>query len=168
MKSDFLVTAIIRAPHGVRGEIKIHSASGESDHLRSLTRAQLRTATWSREYEIEQIRGDIPNLILKLKGVDSPEEAAKLRGAQVLVTRDQSSPLADNEFYVGDLAGSTLIHDGHSVGIVLSVWQNGSYDMLEVQSAAGQVVHIPFIGQYFGDFSAESKQLEFTAPWLLE
>ena len=145
-----LVVGIIRSAHGLAGKFKVESTSGEVEHFFDLTEVTLRKDGTERKAEVESVEGGNPFLIMKCAGVDTPEQAAKLAGAEIVVPRDKACPLYEGEYYVEDLKNCALIYEPGSesnaknglndgvkpepivAGIVTDVLEGGAGDLLEV------------------------------------
>ena len=145
-----LVIGIIRGAHGLTGKVKVESTSGEVDHFFELTEVTLRKDGNERKTDVESVEGGHPFLFMKCAGIDTPEQAAKLVGAEIVVPRDKACPLYEGEFYVEDLKNCALIYEPSSesnaknglnedgnperivAGIVTDVLEGGAGDLLEV------------------------------------
>lgn len=165
---DFLRSGALRAPHGVKGLISVQSYSGEVEHL-------LKAETWllekdgkRRHYKVERASPSPGGLWVKLEGIDSPEAALPLRGAEILLPRAEACPLAADEFYVVDLEGCSLISGGEVAGKVVSVSETGAADLLEVEKTSGGRAYVPFRSEYLGKVDLEAKTIELVAPWILD
>lgn len=185
-----LVAGVVRSAFGVRGALKVESVSGESEHLLKLASVTLRRVAGARRSGLaSSVTRDAPNgnehsgvqsfpvessrrhgetlLVMKLAGIESPEQVREWNGAELLVSRHEAAQCGENEYYIADLVGLTIVHDGESVGTVLSVWDNGASDMLEVKCARG-VQMIPFRSPFIGGVSVEEGTIELLTGWILE
>ena len=187
-----LVAATVRTSFGVKGELKLESVSGEYEHLLSLETVVLRptegrptglastarrtailppehaTRTSSGyEFRVERTRRHGSSVVMKLAGIETPEEARSWSGAELLVLRANAAPKADDEYYYADLVGCTIRSEGKAIGAVRSIWNNGSNDMLEVETDNGIRV-IPFRSEFVGAVDIEEAKIELIAPWVLE
>ena len=187
-----LVAATIRTSFGVKGELKLESVSGELEHLLNLESVVLRPpggkpaglastarreaamparqaqrVTEGYEFGVERARRQGSAVIVKLAGIDTPEEAKWWSGAEVLVPRENASLRSEEEYYYADLVGCTVRSDGNSVGSVRSIWNNGSNDILEVETENGLRM-IPFRSEFIGAVDIEEARIELIAPWVLE
>ena len=160
------VAAILGAPFGLNGRVKIESLSGEECHLFELQKAILRKGDLEKEYTIEEMFSS--PLSLKLKGIDSPEAARELTGAELLVPRDHAAPLKKDEFYIEDLRGLEVIAEGKTVGSVSALFEGGGGFLAEIVLANGDKKLVPFRDEFFGkiDLAAGTAELENT--WILE
>lgn len=173
---DWLITGRIRGTFGLKGFLKIESCSGEYEHFLNLKEIKLQfpsegTGTQHPElfYQVEECVVRNADALLKLRGIDSPEAAKKLHGADILVPRDMACPLERGEFYINDLCNSVLVYKGNSVGTIADVVEGGGGLLLEVSEAAtGRTVYVPFRSQFIGKINIPVKQVELMHRWILE
>jgi 16S rRNA processing protein RimM len=165
---DRLVIGRIRASHGVRGEVKVQSLSGEDRHFHRIKTVWLRLENRERQLTVLSVRGALPNLILAFEGISSPEEARKYRGAEILVKRDEAAALKTGEYYIADLIGCHIVYRDEVLGEVLSVWENSNCDMFEVQCTDGHKVQVPFQDEFVGDVDTSNRRIELKVDWILE
>ncbi len=173
MQSEFTI-GIVRNSHGIRGEVKVYSTSGEMQHFHKLDSVTLAQADGSGGwktigvYQVKSVRGKPEAIILALEGIDNPEDAAILKGASIRVPREYAAPLGENEYYIGDLFGCHLYFEDTDIGRVKNVWNNGLQDMLEIQLTEGGTRVVPFSGQFIGTVSLEDARIELKEVWILE
>ncbi len=171
LSGDELVTAVIRSPHGLNGFVKVESTSGEVDHIAVLSSVFVRFNRDNSEvfeYDIEKTAGSPSAFLLKFTGINNPEEAKVLAGAEILVPRDKACPLNEGEFYVGDLCQCVLVYDGSSVGRIVGVTEGGGGDLLEVALPEGRVCLVPFKDAFIGDIDLGLKTVRLLHRWILE
>lgn len=157
----------IRKTHGVKGYLKILSYSGDFDHFFDLDQITLKSKGKTRVFEVEKAIPLSGEVLLKLKGVDNPEEGKLLSGWDIWVPRTQAARLDDGEFYQADLTGSDLILDGKTVGKILSVMEAGADDLLEVETESGNKL-IPFNSVFIGEVNTDKKTVELLEGWILD
>jgi len=146
------IVGFIRGSHGVTGNFKVESTSGEFEHFCSMTEVTLRNpkSQETKLYKVEKVEAGSDTLFMKLTGINSPEEVKKINGFQIMVSRDNACPLYDDEWYVEDLKDCTLLYypeqgeDGLAVrtaptkgesvkvGTITDVMEGGSGDLLEI------------------------------------
>ena len=173
---DWLITGRVRGTFGLEGFIKIESCSGEYEHFLNLKEIKLQLPSKGTEtqppelfYQVEECVVRNADALLKLRGIDSPEAAKKLHGADILVPRDMACPLERGEFYINDLCNSDLVYKGNSVGTIADVVEGGGGLLLEVSEAAtGRTVYVPFRSQFIGKINIPVKQVELMHRWILE
>lgn len=109
-KEQLLIIGIIRGTHGLAGKFKVESTSGECEHFFDLDEVALRKDTIEKTYKVESVEGNVNSLIMKCAGINSPEDAKKLSGSEILVPRNKACPLNEGEFYVEDLKQCKLVY----------------------------------------------------------
>lgn len=163
-----LVIGKVHGPQGTRGALSVTSCSGESAHFLSLRSIKVRQAGASRIMDIDSVQEGPKGLIIHFTGIDSPEAAAELHGAELLAPRDRAAPLGKNEYYTVDLAGCELVHKGQPLATVLSVMSGAQSDLLEAQKPDGTVSLVPFMGEFIGKVDLGKRRIEVLKPWILE
>lgn len=163
-----LAAGVVRTSFGVLGEVKIHSFSGEVEHLKDLKMVTLRGGQTEKNMTVESSRLAGGMLVMKFKGVDSPEAAKLLAGLEIWIDRSQAAPLKKNEFYMTDLIGCKLVDDSGERGTVTGYLEGGATELLEVQKPDGSQVVVPFMDKYLGKVDVEQKTIELRLDWILE
>lgn len=165
---DRLVIGIVRTSFGVRGELKIASVSGETDHFRNLRSVTIRKKHTEREYDVESVRTSAGAPILKLAGIETPETARTLNGAEVLADRDHAAPCEEGEYYVADLEElSVRLHDA-SIGTVSGVVEVGPRSLLQIRLTDGRSVLVPFVDEFVGRVDLDAGTVELLSDTVLE
>ena len=152
--SDFVSIGRVGPPKGIRGDLKIHSYSGESEHFLRLDRVQLRgegaksnhlpaahaagpvesAAPTTLSLKVLRVEGDAGSLTMAFEGYSCPEDARILTGMDIIVARDLAAPLGPNQWYISDLIGLALVGaSGERIGEVVSVLEGGAEPWLEVR-----------------------------------
>lgn len=167
------VAGIVGGPFGVKGQFKVWVPSGETDHLECLESLTLRRNGVERSYIKESSGGSPDNYHIKLKGIESPEEALTLKGAEILVGRKEAAPLYEDEYYIEDMKGLTVVHqdaEGRDVplGTVRDVLDGGGGQLIEVALAAGKLGLVPFRSEFVGEVDLERRTLQLLETWILE
>ncbi len=136
---------VFGAAHGVRGEVRVKSLTGEPGAIGAY--GPLTDKTGARAFTFESLRPHKNGmLIARLAGVSTREAAEALKGIEIFARRDQLPPPAKDEFYFDDLVGLEAFDtDGTRLGRVLSVTNYGAGDILEIAPAeGGETLLLPF------------------------
>ena len=166
---EVFTIGIIRKPHGVRGFFRVQSSSGEFSHFASLRELSLRgPAGKEKTFAIEECKISEQGIIMKVRGIDSPEEAALYNGWEIRAGREDACPLRAGEYYIAELCGCLVVCGGKTVGTVKSVIETGAHDMLEVVDAAGKTYMIPFAEAHVGEVDIAGRSIELKSEWLLQ
>jgi len=112
-------------------------------------------------------------VVLHFAGVDSISDAEALTGTIVAIPHDQRAALGEDETYIGDLIGCTLVgvaNTGESgrapvvIGQIEDVDQSaGPVALLVIRGAAGEIL-VPFAKSYLRRIDLEAKRVEMALP----
>ena len=142
------VLGVITAPHGVRGEVKVFPTTDEPKRFRKLKEVIVETGTERKVMEIEGVKLFKQFVFLKLKGVDSMEDAELYRRAELYVTRRNAVRLNEDEYFIADLIGLKVIdEDGAYLGVVQDVILTGANDVYVVRMPNDEDILLPAIKQ---------------------
>ena len=132
-----VVMGHITGAFGIRGCIKVSPYTESIDSLLDYS------TWWLRRDEGEWHKVEITNgqaagktLTVKLKECAGRNEAAKYKGMQIAIPRDQFPDLSENDeegYYWSDLIGSDVINiQGEHLGKVAGLLETGANDVLQV------------------------------------
>ena len=157
--TEQLAVATVQRSHGLKGYVRLKPFSGETGHIGSLREVWLKRGSRTTCYQVEDVRTGGNRPLMKLKGVDSPEAAAELIGAELWVDRRFAAPLEGDEYYVADLHGCRVIGESGVIGSVRSVFDSGAGDMLEIELTAGRTAIVPFRKEFVLSVDTEARQI---------
>lgn len=194
--TEQFVVGIVRGTHGVSGEFKVESTSGEYDHFYHMDEVTITDGTNSRLVKIESVKEGNNVLYMKLAGINSPEDAAKFNRWEIVVPRKKAHKLQKDEWYIEDLKGSSVwykdtagdtapaLDDNSVVGTVTNVLEGGSGYLVEIKlsescrllgddikfNRKGKVntVYVPFKDEFIGKINIEEKTMQLMHLWILE
>lgn len=169
LMEDLLRVGVISSTHGVRGEVKVFPTTDDPERFRDLDEVLLDTGKETITLEVEHVAFFKNMVILKFKGIDHIDEAAKYKGRDLLVTRENAVPLEEGEFFICDIIGSTVYEEnGKEFGVLKDVLQTGANDVFVVEQADGKEVLLPCIDDCIKEIDVEGKRVvAFILPGLL-
>jgi 16S rRNA processing protein RimM len=170
--TESFVVGLVGSPFGLKGFVKIRSLSGETEHLTAPAELTLRQDGRERAYTVEawELRaGPSPVLLMKFAGIDAPEEAKALQGAEIIAGRAQAAPLKPGEFYVEDLKGLAVRASGGGevLGHITDILEGGGGNLAEIRLNSGEIRLVPFREEFFGPVSPETGEAELLERWIL-
>ena len=120
------------------------------------------------EYQVEGFRMQHEDGLIKLSGVDSPEAGKTLAGYEILVPGDLGAPLNEDEWYLRDLVGLSLVDvKGTTLGEIIGIIESAD-DLLEIRKPDGSIFMVPFRSGFVEEPDIENGMLVLTALWLME
>jgi 16S rRNA processing protein RimM len=135
--------ATIGAAHGLKGELRVNTFTGEPAALGQYGPLYDRAG---RPFEVLSARPQGNVVVVRFKGVDDRTAAEALNGTDLFVDRSAlPADLAEDEFYHADLVG-LAVHDdsGNTIGRVTALQNYGGGDILEITLSTGKEALVPF------------------------
>ena len=130
--------------HGVRGAVKVYSATRPRENIFDYPVWTLVLNGQSRDYAVLGSRQQGKGLIATLAGVSDRDSAMALRGHEIRVPRQQLPAAESGEVYWADLQGLEVINvDGSRLGVVTGLMETGANDVLVVDGDRERL--IPYV-----------------------
>ncbi len=143
---DYFKIGIITSSHGVRGEMKVFPTTDDTRRFKKCREVYVEDKTGLVMYEVESARVSPDKVLLKLKGIDTPEEAVKLRQRGIFVDREHAVKLSKDEYFIADLIGLEVINeDGDRIGVIEEVLPTGANDVYQIAMDDGRELLLPAI-----------------------
>lgn len=138
----------ITSPHGIRGEVVVHSFTAEPEAIASY--GPLTDATGTQRLKLHVARVTNKGVVARIEGIGDRTSAERLRGTKLYIDRECLPQTAASEFYHADLVGLTAVApDGSDLGEIVGVRNFGAGDLVELKPAAGEpTLFIPFESQW--------------------
>ena len=154
-----LMGEVIR-PHGLEGLLRIKSyAETKESFLRAKMVFIQKGLDEPRGYDVTSVRPHKNVHLLKLRGVDSLEEAEKLRGARILIGKETLSSKRRDEYFWHELIGlEVYLSRGEYVGKIKNILPTGSNDIYVVQEGNKEVL-IPAIYDVIQEINLIEKRM---------
>ncbi|KUK32042.1 MAG: Ribosome maturation factor RimM [Thermoanaerobacterales bacterium 50_218] len=126
--------------HGCRGEMKVHPFTDFPRRFLQMKEVFLRLPGGALvKKKVQRARLHRDRVILKLEGIDAPEEVRKIRGALLQVTSEELWPLPEGHYYIFQIVGlSVYTETGDYLGKVSDVLTTGSNDVYVVKRPEGK------------------------------
>ncbi len=165
---ELLWTATVKNPFGIHGEVKIHPHNDDCSYLKKLKVVVLRAKDGTeQQFTVQSFRMLGSQPLMKFEGFDSPEEAKALNGRHLMVQRKWAAPLKKGQYYVADLIGCMLVHEGETLAEVVNSVDGAQAVLLEVRNTEGLSFMVPYLKEYIGDVDLKERTIELKTPWIL-
>ncbi len=138
---DYLLIGEITKPQGVRGELKLRPVTCDPNRFEGLETAYLKDGDHYRPVSISVRRAGANAVFLRMEGVESRDDAEKLRGAALYIDRAHAVELDEDSTFLCDLVGLRgVCDDGREIGTLTEVMQPGGNDVYVFRAAKGEVL----------------------------
>ena len=148
MKENLLPTGQIVNTHGLRGDVKVMPWADDPEDLLDFDRFFID----GKEYEVQRSVQQKSMILLKLVGVDSIDDAIKLRGKELCICRDDIE-LEDGVMFIADMIGLPVEADGVIIGKLVDVIVMPGNDVYVVKGEHEYM--IPAVQEYVEPLDAE-------------
>ncbi len=160
MEERFQV-GVVTSAHGVRGEVKVYPTTDDPRRFKRLKEVILDGGAGDVLLEIEGVKFFKKFVILKLKGVESPEDAAKLRQKSLYVTRENAVRLGRDEYFIADLMGLRVSDEnGEEIGVLREVLETGANDVYIIDLKDGRELLLPAIKECVLNVDVEAGEMQ--------
>lgn len=170
--TDWVWLARVRRPQGRKGEVFAEILTDFPEKFAERSRlwllAEQAFKAPPREMALSNHWLHKGGIVLHFAGVDSISSAETLNGLIVAIPRSERATLPEDEVYIADLIGCTLIDVAVEpvlpVGIIEDVERNpGAAPLLIVKCQGGEVL-IPFARSYLRRLDLENQRVEMALP----
>lgn len=129
MKEVITIGQIINT-HGLKGEIKVLPLTDDIKRFKKLKTVLLK----NEEIKVVWCKIQSDKVILKLEGIETIEQAEKLKSEYLKVKREDAVKLPEGRYFVVDIVGCRVVDtNGKDVGVVKEVIFTGSNDVYWVE-----------------------------------
>jgi 16S rRNA processing protein RimM len=143
MTAEKICVAKIGAAHGVHGAVRLWTFTEDPFAVKRY--GPLSTRDGTRQFEIATAREARGHLVVTLRGVNSRDEAERLKGLELYVAREKLPEPDEGEYYHADLIGlAAVTTSGEAIGRVIAIHNFGAGDIIEIAPPQGATMLLPF------------------------
>jgi 16S rRNA processing protein RimM len=147
---------------GVKGWVKVKAFTASPDALGVFPTWIVSARDGEREMSLDDFEVHSKGPVAKLVGIDDPESADALRGAEVSVMREELGEAEEGTLYWVDLVGLEVVDEsGRRLGEVEGLFETGQTSVLVVKGAKERL--IPFVPDYVKAVDREAGRI--TVDW---
>ena len=151
MKLPYIEAGEIVTTHGVRGEVKVLSWLDSPEMLCEFDRCRIE----GKEYVMDTVRVQKTCNLVKLRGVDTMEDAQKLRGKTMELYRED---ISDELIFAAELVDVEVFADGASIGKIKEVLDYPGNSVYVVQGEREYL--IPAVKEFILSTDLEKNQMQ--------
>ena len=145
---------------GIKGMVKIKPFTDDINRFDKFKKIYIKKENTKKEYQIEEVKYHKQMVLMKLKGINTPEEADLLRGSYLIINREDEEPLEEGTYYIVDLLGSEVYTDEDVLlGKLEDIYNTGSNDIYVVKDELGKQVLLPAISDVIKNIDIKNKKI---------
>ena len=145
MKKQFLEVGRIVGTHGIRGELRVDPWCDSPDFLSGFKKLYFDEGKTSLKSKARPHKSIV---LLRLEGVETIDDAEKLRGKVLYIDRDDAR-LPEGKNFVQDLIGCRVVDADDAskeYGEIADVFKTGANDVYTVKNPSGEFL-VPVIDE---------------------
>lgn len=147
-EDDWVAVGEIVGVFGVQGALKVRPLTDFPERFQRTETVYLGEKRQPRQVINATTQGR--NIVLRLVGIDTPEDGTRLRGVRIYIPDAELTPLSGGQYYVHDVIGLLVLRDdGAPLGTVADVISNGANDLYVVRDdQTGTETLLPAVKQF--------------------
>lgn len=160
--------------HGLQGVVKVRPECNKPEVLAHVSRVRTKETKQFPATDLEIDSSDFDKRMYYLSFADYADRSAveHLMGAVLMAWEDEIDELEEEEFWIKDLVGLTVVKEnGEEVGKIVDIVYGGN-DLLEVrreEDPPGKTILIPFVKSIVPTINLSEKKVVIAdIPGLLE
>ena len=145
---------------GIKGMVKIKPFTDDINRFDKLKKVYIKNKESKKEYQIQEVKYHKNMVLMKLEGIDTPEQADLLRQSYLLVDRADEEPLEEGVYYIVDLLGLEVYTDENKLlGKVEDIFNTGSNDIYVIKDEMGKQILLPGIPEVLKNVDLEKGRI---------
>ena len=146
--------------NGLKGVVKVNPFTDDISKFEDLKYVYIQLKNELKKVKIEQVRYNKNQVLLKLEGIDSIEEAEKYRNFYLKTEKESQEDLGEDTYYIVDLIGLDVYSDKNEyLGKIEDVFPTGSNDVYVVKDNLGKQILIPAIADVVKKVDLKNKRM---------
>lgn len=158
--SSVLIGQIVNV-HGIKGEVKVYPYTDDLEKLAKKLKNIFFDENMKQECYKVVCRIQKGMLLCKISGVDTIEQAEKLRGKYIYIDEKNLDKLEEDNYYIKDLLGLDIINikDNSLFGKLEYIYNTGANDVYEVLTQDNKKVYLPAIKQVIKKVDIKARKI---------
>ena len=165
---DFLEVGKIINTHGLRGEVKIATWTDAPEDFEELEYVVAVQRGKETRLDIENVKYQKNNIIVKFKQLTVIEEAETYKNAVLKVPREALGELPEGVYYIADLLDCQVWDERGLIGTLVDVFSTGSNDVYDIKREGKRNLLVPIIDGVLQNVDIDNKKIIIKVPEGLE
>ena len=160
MKQEYFEIGQIVNHFGIKGMVKVNPFTNDISQFEELKSVLVEKNGKLLDIQIEEVKYSKNQILLKLKGIDTVEEAEKYRNCYIKIARENAKKLPKNTYFIADLLGLTVYTDENILlGKVEDIYNSGANDIYVIKSEDGKQILLPGTKEVIKQIDLEQERI---------
>ncbi len=158
-KNDILEVGYVNNVRGLHGEIKVIHYCDEKEVFKEIPSVIID----EKKYSIKYVKFVKEQVILKLDGVESVDEAKLFQNKTVYAKKTDLPELSEGSFYIADIIGLLVVNEeNEKIGVLKDVDVSGPTDIFVVKRENKKDAYIPHIKKFVKSIDTSKGEIVIT------
>lgn len=162
-KEDCYILGYVSRTVGVDGRIEIFLDTDQPEAYEKLPHILLDFGTQILPFFITEFKRKGNKAVLRLEDTSTPEEAAVLKGKEILLPLELLPELPDGDYYLHELVGMEVWTDENKIGNVKGIMNMEAYDLISVDYKGAEVI-IPLRDNFLKKVDKHTSRISVELP----
>lgn len=160
MKQQYFEIGQIVNHFGIKGMVKVNPFTDDISQFEEMETILVDKKGSIKEIQIEEVKYSKNQVLLKLKGIDTVEDAEKYRNCYLKLPREKARKLPKNTYFIADLIGlEVYTEEGNLLGKVDDIYNTGASDIYVIKDELGKQILLPAIKDVIKQIDLEQEKI---------
>ncbi len=170
MSETYIIIGKLGRSRGLNGDLYITPVSDDIERFLALDEFYVKSKSKWKKFEVIKtvLIGNRP--VVKLKGVNNPENAAVFTNREIALLKEDLEELPDESFYVFDLVGCKVasIETNEPIGEIIEVEQYPANDVYLIETEAKELIRFPAVKHFVKSIDIDKKLVLIDKAGIIE
>ncbi len=160
MKQQYFEIGQIVNTFGIKGVVKVNPFTDDISQFEKMDTILVEKKGNLQEMQIEEVKYSKNQVLLKLKGIETIEEAEKYRNCYLKLPREKAKKIPEGTYFIADLIGLEVVTDeGELLGKVDDIYNSGANDIYVIKDELGKQILLPAIKEVIKEINLEQEKI---------
>lgn len=170
MSDNFVTVGRLGRTRGVKGELYVVPETDFPERFLDMDEIFIQHKDGWQKTRLESTCLVSGRPVIKLEGIDTPEDAARLTNREVGVPEDQIERLPEGSFWIHDLIGCEVVEENSEVclGEITGVERYPASDVYLIRTPDGKEVMIAAVGRFVKSVDVQARKVTIDKAGIVE
>lgn len=149
--------------HALKGEVSIFLDVDNPQYYKKIKSIFLDINGRLEEFGVERLHLHKKKNVIKLKGIDSIEQAEEILKTDVYLPLSTLPKLGENQFYYHDIIGYKAYNEEEALGEIKAIYQTAGQDLFAID-VDGKEVLVPMADEFIQEINQDDKFIRLVLP----
>ena len=159
MNDTYIIIGKLGRSRGLQGEIYITPVSDDIERFLELDEIFVKKKSEWKKFEIIKTTLIGKRPVVKLKGVNNPENAAAFTNREIALLKEDLEELPEESFYIFDIVGCEVKckDSDETIGEIIDVEQYPANDVYLIKTTTDEEIRFPAVKHFVESIDIEKK-----------